>query len=954
MASMHLLRRVLNGALSTAAPTATEPSIPLWALIVIVIGGTVILVTAVVYPLIFLQRWRRRRRRQGGYRKRAIIIDGREVSVYRGGGDTSTETLERPGKLRKRNRMERDICAEDGSDSDQETVLDKYLSLPPVLPMIKRASSGLMSVASSRKSLVRQSGGEFMSGAVQQRPGPGHRRRTSNAWVDEDAIHGPEMNVSPRKGKKGKGKDRVQKSWRRSVRESWPLKSLSPTLPKIASFSPFGSPKLPDDAQQQTRTLPTLHDAPSTFRFQHHLATVPRLLIPTANHDPKPQYSPPRQLPKPPRQALLAANDEAAGRPRSLSPTSMVYLPRDRGLSSYIYEDMWDRPIPAPLRLSTGKGASRLPSSDSTLTHILSTTDRRLAEGGPRRSRGSLGPSAIIRERSGTVGTGTGGESSITLVGSSTASRSPSPPKLNFNIHSRVDSQDSVLSEDSLLALPVADPGQGLGLGYFHGLSSPNKGSPPRQKQQQQQMRQCIPIDSPDSALSLSTCPEVDETAADETPTQEVPEPNTMVGFKDQENDDPFVILRNSPALNAERHIRPASRAPPMPPIHAFSDAPRWQGGPGPVLSRNEITLSFLRSDSPLSTISGNSRSPDLRPRRSLSPQNVYKPQTPRAQQVYLPAPTSAVSSTSHLHRRNLSTVADEEEEDAASTPGISLTNPSDKSKHVPQARRLAELREEASSPTLGRSREITPDMPHPRPALPRDSVRPPSSYYDTWDDNDNGSHTSGSTHRRVAGEVRKPSNSSSSHYTDFEREKLAALSDLDLDSQRRSQTIRLIPPEYGLQLPVSSTVAQLRRMNSQVSAYSNAASGHSESSSASPVLPTLREEEPRRLVSPPRKREASRNYLALGNVPKGAADAGSGGHGGSNRNDKENEREDDLGPRIPRVDFGGEIGSWTLDSPTRRFLRLETSPKRKGEESLGLCETDELWLSPERTNKRG
>ncbi|KAJ4423477.1 hypothetical protein N0V82_001801 [Gnomoniopsis sp. IMI 355080] len=959
MAVPHL-PRLIYGARGNAASTTTAAAIPLWALIVTVIGGTVIIVTALASTLIFLQRWRHRRRRQDGYRKRAIMIDGREVSVYRGGGDTSTETLERTGKLRKRVRVERDIREGEGSDSEEETGLGRPLSLPPVLPMIKRASSGLFSVSSSRKSLVRQSSdGEMMSVAV-QRPGAGHRRRTSNAWVDEDAIHGPVMNVTPRKGNKRAGKDRMQRSWRRTIRDSWPLKSLSPTLPKIALFSPFGSPKPASEAQQQTPTRPALHDAPSTFRFQHHLATVPRLTIPAGQQDATPQLSPPRQLPKPPQQALLAANKKTAGSPRSMSPVNTMYMPRDRGLSYYIYEDTGDRPVPAPLRLSKGKmnPNPRFPSSESTLTHLLSNTDSRLAEGGTKRNRGSLGPSAIGRERSGTVSTGVGGESSVTLVGSSTASGSPDPPpKLNFRMHARMDSQDSAISDDSLLALPVAEPSPGLGLGYFHGLSSPNRGSPPRQQQQQQQMRQPTRIDSPESALSLSTCPEVDETAIDEPPIKEASKLARDASFKEPENDDPFVVLRTGPNVTAERRVPPASRAPGAP-IHAFNDAPRLFGGPSQLLGRNEITLSFLRSDSPLSTISGNSRSPELRPRRSPSPQNVVKTQTPRGGQqikVYLPAPTSAVSSTSHLHRRSLSTVPDEEEDEEASIPGISLTSPSDNDKYSPAAKRLADLRAKASSPTLGRNREQTPDMPPPRPALPRDSIaRPPSSYYETHSDNDAASFAS-STHRRAAGELRKPSNTSSSHYTDFEREKLESLSNMDLASQeqqRRSQTIRLVPSEPKL-LPVSSTIAQLRRMNSAVSAYSHAASGYSEGSSASPVLPTLREEETGRFVTPPRKREASRNYLSVGGVPAGKEyEKGDGGSNSNNNNNKENERHDDvMETKIPQVDFGGGVKGLFADS--KRFLRIDTSPERKSVESLGLYDADGFWISPERRANR-
>lgn len=978
MAIIHLLPRLLYGvrARNTTDQASAEGTIPLWALIVTVIGGTVILVTALASVLLFLQRWRRHRRRRDGCRKRAIMIDGREVSVYRGGGDTSSETLEKTGKLRKRIRVERDRCEGDGgSDSEDETGLARPLSMPPVLPMIKRASLGLFSMSSSRKSLVRQSGDiEVMSVAV-LRPALGHRRRTSNAWVDEDAIHGPMMNVSPRKGKKQKGKDKRKRgSWRRSLRDNWPLKSLSPTLPKIASFSPFSSPKPPSEPQQQTLERPTLHDAPSTFRFQHHLATVPRLAIPSDEHEKGPQYSPPRQLPKPPQQALLAANKRTAGSPRSISPANrMMHMPRDRGLSYYIYEDTGERPVPAPapLRLSKGNmNPPRLPSSDSTLTHILTTTERRLAEGGTKRNRASLGPSAMGRERSGTVSTGVGGESSITLVGSSTASGSPDPPKPNFiKTHSRMDSQDSAISDDSLLALPVAEPSPGLGLGHFHGLSSPNRGSPPRQPPPPRQSRQ---IDSPESALSLSTCPELDETTVEEMFSAEAESPQKGTDSTNQDNDDedPFVILRSGPDVIAERRVPPVSHAPGTP-IHAFNDAPRLSGGPG-MLGRGEITLSFLRSDSPLSNISGNSRSPDLRPRRSLSPQNVVKTQTPRGGQqikVYLPAPTSAVSSTSYLHRRSLSTVPDEEEDDMSySIPGISLTSPSDRDKNSPAMKRLVDLRAQASSPTLGRQRELTPDMPPPRPAIPprRDPpTRPPSTYYEMLCDNDAASLAS-STHRRAAGELRsKPSNtSSSSHYStaDFEQRgdenKLDSFSNVDLgraslQQRRRSQTIRLVPAEPKL-LPVSSTIAQLRRMNSAVSSYSRATSEQSDGGESlkSPALPTLREEDTGRFVTPPRMREASRNYLSVGSLPTASVLYGQADDD-SDSDNKENERHGDDVEVKKKPQGDGRVKTWTADSPAKRFLRVETSPERKSSDSLGLYDADGFWISPERRSKR-
>ncbi|KAF3771221.1 hypothetical protein M406DRAFT_354740, partial [Cryphonectria parasitica EP155] len=140
-------------------------------------------------------------------------------------------------------------------------------SLPPVLPLLfggQRLSSGLFSVGSGRSASQRSK--ETMSGAGQgavassssSRPGQ-HRRHTSNAWVDEDSIHGPPMNVSPGKRKSkaslrrgasgdGGGRGKGRRSWRRSFRESWPLKTISPTLPKLAYFS--SSPKMMEQGGQ--------------------------------------------------------------------------------------------------------------------------------------------------------------------------------------------------------------------------------------------------------------------------------------------------------------------------------------------------------------------------------------------------------------------------------------------------------------------------------------------------------------------------------------------------------------------------------------------------------------------------------------------------------------------------------------------------------------------------------
>lgn len=1044
---------------STAAGIATTTSsdIPLWALICVVIGGTVILVTSVVFPLLFYQRWRWRRRRAS--RKRTVLVDGEAVSVYHGssdggsgeGGTWGRDDRRRSGgprKLRKRNRDPEMSLVSESSDGLSDGEVDggrlspvstgagrgRQASRPPVLPALfggRKLSPGLFSVRSGRTSLVSlKSVSDRMSGAVGAAAGfipprPGnHRRTTSSTWLDEDALHGPAMNVSPGKGKgkealasgAGTVRSRMGRSWRRSFRESWPLKTISPTLPKLAQFST--SPRVASheaffgDMQQPPPVPPHGSGGGGVgTRFQtnqlalHHAAELAAPEFPAET-----QYSPPRQLPKPPRQALLAASAEVAGRAHERSsswngPKSAGSVPQSRGSSYYVYED-GERRAMTPSessRLSTGARRSRPSSSGSTLTEILRGTERRLQaqrgvtktgrnSAGSSPSRRSLAPSAMERTRPGSLPIDVGNGSSSTLIGTTTPSPGPLRPFRPY--HSRGDSQSSIASEIDSLLLRLSDPSAGLGA--YQSLASPGTGGG-LSSLQQQLVRRSSSRSSMVSSIadasddgqdrSLSTIEDLDETA-DETRTTSPPgtgnrsaDMDKMAGLRSESSrsaDDPFVSLRGTSPMTNERvaswgPARPVSRGGP----HAFKDAPRLQDG---AFFRAEVTLQSLRSESPLSVISANSRiSPEPRPHRFSPDNRGYRAQTPQSGRssaqdaVYLTAPTSAVSSTATLHRRSLSTVHDDEEEDGEGTPVpcISLTSPGEKDKASPGATRLSDLRVQASSPTLGRSRDRTPDMPPPSQALPRSTVAHLSSFYDSYADgpsssSDALSRSSSTANRREGRKV--PDSSSSAAATGKELQKVDALGELTMlfhgdDSGARrkvrplsTSTVRLVPPEDA-RLP--QTIAQLRRMNSQLSASSNAASGYSEASSTAAVLPTLREETGK-FVSPPRQKEARRNYLAVGTSPPKHV-TGESKYSG-NHNDKENERIGDVGVKLSKVEIGGEKGSpsrqgveRTFGTPARTIhLRVgERSPERKSEESLGLYDADGFWVSPERRTSR-
>lgn len=1076
------------GVKARTVQTVQATGVPLWALVVVVIGGTVILVSGTVFALIFAQRWRRRRRRLARRRAREAgtlyYYRGADGSNSSGTGDEGSWGWGRGGlgrgKLRKKRQATASLSGDGvGMEADMSEVDIAGLrpvtptsllatrrrlwgTLPPVLPQlfVQRFSAGFLSVASFT------SKGERAAAVVagdddedeQDEQVQQHRRKVSNSWVDEDAIHGPVISSSPskrsrnsktkspRRGSAAGRKLRTSFSWRRSLtfRDSWPLRSMtiSPTIPRL---SYFGSSKTELDSQAAqtanvtgaSASVTTQDDqgvrppapvvkhglgTPPTSRFQHHRRNQALPHLPMPQEDPTQGYSPPRQLPKPPRQALIAASVEAAGASHARSSSwhstgrasPALYLPRDRAASHHVYESSagtgspgGGSPSRSSMRGSPATRGRRVTATDTELSQILRGTEKRLQEGvvtgsgsSARRTRvstsppkkGALAPSAMSRNAHNMAPRAQTNESSVTLVG--TASRTPSPPKpiKSGAGHARQDSQNSVMSDpDSLLAEVTPNPE------HYHGLTSPVKaGSAQRQQQPQLITRRpsvaASMISDADSALSdIDERPSED--AGDEARMMHASGNSgaaSMSRKPDERSlmDDPFVSSKNSPT-SSERgtkgRVTPVART-----VHAFNDAPRLQGGPP---TKSDITIFALRSESPLSTISGNSRSPDLRPHRYSNPNDKPSPVSPAGGAkiqtpqhllrsgnvtVYAPAPTSAVSSTSNLHRRQLSTVHDvddDEYDNSMSVPGLSLTSPSDKDKDSPGTRRINDVRARPSSPTLGRSREKTPDFPPPSPALPRITPRL-SSLYEFYSDfpTDNMSFSSMGSQRRAAGEVRKisgDSSSSSSRYSDLDRIKTNILHDINRDvlqkgeqqqQQQAFSTVRLVPPEDDPVPGVSLMVAQLRRMNSQVST-----TYHSDGSAAdSPVLPTLREETGR-FVSPPRKREAARNYLSLGTSPRSAGKGtpGAGAGGGRYRegqNDKENERVS--GGRVQKtskLELGdgpvlraGVTGPRVLDASTRRHLRAgEGSPERRSSDSLGLYDKDGFLISPERRGSR-
>lgn len=688
--------------------------------------------------------------------------------------------------------------------------------------------------------------------------------------------------------------------------------------------------------------------------------------------------------------------------------------------------------------------------------------------------------------------------------------------------HARGDSQASMVSEaDSLFAAP--SPVQD----HFHALTSPVKnggvgvglspsGPPPQHPVPPLPLARHNSFNGSlsSSGSSLPTIYSVDENAdgdADDTRITAFGSStseglNRLAGFvssKSSSNtlDDPFVV--NWPpaaATTATTTTTTTTRTTPSPTRPAtsgrrcggaqpapsrsvpdFSQGPRLYGG---LTSRGEASL---RSDSPLGAISGNSSRADDSRTRVLEPPPRSESRIPRAQarqppsqsqqrnMVLLAAPTSSFNTTSGERRHEqanhrLDRRGGNDEPNfvvhSSTIPNIFLTTPSDKGES-PLPRHVEALRTQASSPTLGRGREDTPELAVPSPAALSKKPSNLSSVYDYYMDIPlHEHHPALSPHRRAAaGEARKVSaTTSSSVYSaadprQFERDKERALDELNklIRSERvgegrsprpvstpamgttasasananaNANSVRLVPPEWlsthmlankpqhptpshprthhsqellhpqyhqerrqqqhqsqsqnqsqnpnakqQSLIPVSSTVAQLRRMNSQVSSYSNAASGYSDGSSSAPFLPTLIPGTTP-LVSPPRnRRDSARNYFAMDSPPKKmalddkenkATHAGatatsslssssssllfrSGGPGGATQSHHGSSRLPKLeipgGPETPKKTRGG---------------RHSNERMRVSEDSLGLYDVDGFWISsssmssPERKSGSG
>lgn len=936
----------------TDASRRVAAVLPLWVIIIIVVVGTGLI--ALLVGLCCLCLCRRRRGRKAAGDAGTTVHGYSDITAPPSeGGSRSSE--DGPGgrhKLRKRPPSS-SSSSSFGNDADGGVVADdrgvvveeveegrgepefrnmapaRKASLLAIPPLLTGLRASIVSIGGGRRSAgVSGSGGLNISNDGAAGQGSNwHRRRTSEAWIDDDALHGPE--VSPTKRSARRSRSSRIKSLRASIRESWPLKTPSPTLPLLPHFGAL-------DGRQAGEAG---HESVALFQYKNYEGAdgdrfTPNLPPPlgAAARQRDGQLSPPRQLPKPPNQALLAANASTAG----LRPVSNFYgaagstsnSPRNRGLSYYKYEDT-EQPVRSSgsPRSKTQRGVGvgtgvigprgRRPSADSTMSQILKDTEKRLQDGMvtgvATRNRSSSSPP----KRPPQLGLG---PDAVTVALVRSRSRTPSPTKVSkaphgaASSHARQGSQASFASEpDSLFG----DPSPSL---PYHGLTSPSRSKPSQQSSPHRRRPSLVPSFT-SSASSLSTI----QSETEEAITPNTTAPNSSIPFGMNHLGDPFMPSKTS---------TPISKKAPGSANRGAQDS----GNRSQKRDRNPNA----RSDSPLSPVTGNMRSPDATPTRGGN-RNATAKGTPKA--------TTQQS--------------DSAEPAAATIPSLILKNPSDRGN--PFFKRLSDL-----APPF-RGRDQTPEVSHPSPALPNSNARL-SSVYDFYADmpesssqNNNHNNTNNNRRRAGGGQMRMVSSSaasvSSSLYSDTsaterERERQnAALSRISmllnqeigqaqqvpLSNSRPKPTVRVVSQNYHQQQQqqaqhddarMSATVAavaELRRMNSQVSAYSTAGASLYSDTSSLAAAANIR---PESVVPPRGGAAAARNYLALGSPVKSSPD-------------REVRGRDEVG------------GGGDARTPTRNFnRRLERagSPSGSGsgsEDGVSLYDQDGFYITPARHGLR-
>ncbi|TPX08237.1 uncharacterized protein E0L32_001867 [Thyridium curvatum] len=821
----------------------------LGVLLAIVIGGSAAVCIGGAFFCVWLSRKRAAKRRDLDY------VDASEAFPHDDADSTGTRA-QSPRRLQKRPSH-----SPEKRRSTRNSFLHSF-SVPVLSPMF---------------------GNDNNFGPIRTKGGESLTRLRSSSWIDEDAIHGPKVK---RHGTHG----------RKSIRDSWPLRSLlpgSPTVPKV--------------------------------QLEHHPGPYTRARSSLSASTVSMPSMPVRQLPEPPKPAHL----------RPADPQASMGVP-------YVYEDFHqEQSADVAQKSSPTRSHTRNISTDSTLSEILRSTEKRLQEGGGsgrRTTRSTISPTRSLRAAQAE----SGDESASWHMRSRTPSPAKSAPNMPYPTapsHAKQLSQASANSEaDSIFDA--------------YGDSSPERNdvptaltSPSRVRRGEQDKSRHRHVSTSSSASStLSTVYSEIEVPGDRNripavPTNMPEEVGKIIMARAAAQGDPF-ISSNSPGSMG----RPLQMATPPRALPLHGTAPRFQPSSAKTFSSLPLGGDWERSpaskDGTKSLDATPTHSRFAMPERETS-EDLSRHDSSRSQVVY-PPPLRLNSTSQKFEPKSVSPNTD-----TLNRPGVLITSPTTPGLGLGRVRvhKVAEvvppphnLRPICSSPTLGREGSPTEDdtLP-PLPGSPelrligqRKITANPAS------------PTAGEKSPqlgRMRGSIRIVS-AASSIYSQFPEETTGNVkSPVEKPSDPNWARVPL-SHENKDNLQVASTIGELRRMNSAVSAYSAASSYYSATSNqdAETVpLPVLRGGG----CSPSRKGGGTRRYLELGsnnNSPRSTLKTGCG--------------LDQAGEADEQKENAPEPGKVSIISMPRIEVEMHSTPGTKRKRASGYSSGAPQFQTPRKTAK--
>lgn len=828
--------------------------------------------------------------------------------------ETNTTDARQPKKLQKQRKdwtheaiantttNDNDSSAESSEGGEalmREVSPVRPMPLPQLPPFKKSLFTSVFRGGSSPARSIKSS--RTNKSGSPERPEKAYRQRD---WIDEDVLHGPKVKMQ------------IQTD-QAMARDSWPLysKLASPTLPVVLS----------NDVQRQTAPY-QFQGVGSQYQpcYQPHFPTTLQYSMPAPQLEPQPQSQPhlqmqqqqmpqlqqqymfhpsqqyngqgqQRYLPLPPRPVLITGNSVSQAMGNQYYDMQQL-LQQSKAFAQHAQAQQAASAAAAaasasgPARkASSTRAAKRKASTDSTLSEILKSTEERLMQSSPTRSRpttsGTSSTETIKRVRySNENEDEQPKQRSASQVKLFPVTYSGSKPKkftfsASFERRDSDGSEESDTSEDSTFGLPVVLPENELPTQ----LSSPHR----------------TPTKTHDKSPSgsLSTIADEGEEEAESLKLEEMearylnqiaalsaktPTPVNTRSLKAKSmpglaNNDPFVSPSSSPTkkttpqsarTNREtiRRIRslrtstfgepsppPLLPAPPKPNTGKHLSTDLEQRLPNQAaLGVLPLDLYALRTPVRQTAV----KSPTIVPADPSNPNSVHAKKvmqsTSRASLSAPESPSSEVKmeiAKATIPGLRLSRQAGNDgKKPVQANTSSPRTSPEQKTKAVPPPH---ELRPKGSSPTLGSYGGLMKSIRGPAPPI---SLVTPKAHRRSVSIKLSGA---GSGRVRSMSGVSRQSSTLSQASSVYSQESVGELPQITVNRASVSTATQSPHNPAEASPPVVATVAALRRMNSVVS------TGSGPSESGSPVIKTTEFVVARRHRKG-RGSKGSRNYLGL------------------------------------------------------------------------------------------